>query len=152
MKARSSNRKNKNPRSSSARSPDTIGIPTASVFGCAVGLAAATAFALIGSLICMFVSDPDKLITPLAFICSILVFLISGFAAAKKKCAAIPCGLLSGAMLVSIFFIASLCMSDSLSSGYSLAVALLIRLSFLAVSVVGALIGVNSRPKRKRKH
>lgn len=152
MKGNPSNKKSKKPHQNTNRTADTVGVPVASAFGCAIGLVTATGAALVFSLICLFSDDPDKLITPLAFVGSITAFLSAGFAASKKKRAALPCGLMAGGMMTVIFFIVSLCLNDSLSLNLSLPVSILIRLSLILVSVLGALVGVNTRIKKKRRH
>ncbi len=127
------------------------GVLGASVFGACVGGICAVAMLVVSSLICTFSKDPDKLIAPLGIITSIAAYFFAGFAAARKKRAAIPVGALSGAWLTAAFFIISLFVDKGLSWGLSLTVGLLIRLSFVAVSVLGALLGTNVGAKTKRR-
>ena len=147
MKKQKNNRK----RCKISVSADTVTVFAASVFGCAVSIAFTTLLAIVCSIICLFSKDPDKLITPLAFICVIISFFICGFVAAKKRRAAIPCGLFSSSMLTAVMLLASLCINDSLSSNFSPIVSILIRLSFIAVSLVGALLATNTKKRAKRK-
>jgi putative membrane protein (TIGR04086 family) len=154
MKGKPSNknqRKRKKDSSLSSRTVDSVGIPVASVFGCAVGLATATCLVLLCSVICLFSSDPDKLISPLSFVIMSISFLTAGFAASKKKRAALPCGLFSGGLMTAMCCLVALCLDDSLSMGLSLPVSLLIRLTLIGVSAIGAMIGVNTGGKRNRK-
>ncbi|MBO5204305.1 MAG: TIGR04086 family membrane protein [Clostridia bacterium] len=142
---------NKKAHSSSSRATASAGVMRASLFGVATGTVSAIILLLICSLICMLSSDPNKLISPLSVVCNILIYFIVGFAASKKKAAAIPCGALSGGLMCIIFFLIALLLSDSISSNLSFPVELLIRLSFIVVSILGALLGVNSIPKRRKK-
>ena len=129
---------------------ESAGVAQASLFGMCVGLIGALALALLCSFICTLSSDPNKLMTPLSTVSLAAVYFSSGFAAAKKRPAAIPCGLLTGSGIAAVFWFASLFFSDSYSNGLSLPVELLIRVSFVAVSLVGALLGVNAGTKKRR--
>ena len=154
MKGNPSNKKRnkkKKDNAPSSRTADTVGVPVACAFGCAVGLATATCLILICSLICLFSSDPDALTSPLSFAIMGASFFTAGFASSKKKKAAIPCGLLSGGLMTAVCCLVALCIGDSTSLNLSPIVSLLIRLSFIIVSIVGALVGVNTGTKRKRK-
>ena len=137
-------------RASSSKK-DGVGVASASLFGICVGLICALALALLCSFICTLSSDPNKLMTPLSTVSLAAVYFSSGFAAAKKRPAAIPCGLLTGGGIAAVFWIISLFFNDSYSSGLSLPVELLIRITFVAVSLVGALIGVNAGTKKRRR-
>lgn len=125
------------------------GIIGASLFGICTGLIMSLVLAIFCSFICLFSKDPSKLMSPLSTASLAAVYLTSGFIAAKKRPAAIPCGLLTGGGIAAIFWIVSLFFDDSYSSGISVPVQLLIRITFVAVSLLGALLGVNAKSKRK---
>ena len=129
----------------------SAGVLTASVFGVCIGLLFSVVLALVCSTICVFSSDPDKLISPLSLFSLIAVYLSAGFIAAKKKAAAFPCGLISGGILALVFFTVSCFFDPSYSAGLALPIELLIRLSFVGVSLLGALLGVNVSSKGKRR-
>ena len=142
-------------KKSSSRRPSategTSGIFSASLFGSCVGIFCAVILLFACAIICLFSGDPDKLSAPLAFISVITVYFISGFAAVRKRRAALPCGAICGAILCVIFLLISFFISKDLSMGLSLPVSLLIRLSFVAVSVLGALVGTNVDVKKNRR-
>ena len=125
------------------------GIISASGIGAGVGGVCAVALLVVATLICTFSDDPDSIIAPIGMIISVISYFIAGFAASKKRRAAIPVGALSGVMLTAAFIIISLFVDKTLSWELSLTVALLIRLSFVAVSILGALLGTNAISKRK---
>ena len=137
-------------RRSGVSSYEQSGILGASAFGVFVGAVCAVALALIGTVICAFSASPDALYAPLGLFACIASYFCAGFAGARKKRAAVPVGALCGAILSVVFFIISLFLDKQLSSGTSLTVALLIRLSLIAVSILGALLGTNIGAKRKR--
>ncbi len=141
---------NKPPRSRSHASKKS-GIVGACVFGVAVGLIFAIALLLIFSAVSLGSGDPDALISPLSLAAGGVSFFTAGFAASKKRSAPLPCGALSGAMLCAVLWLISILLGDSVSSAHSPPQALLIRLAFIFVAVVGALIGTNSKGKRKRR-
>ncbi len=121
----------------------------ASLFGAGVGTVCAVALLLVFSVICMFTSDPDKLLTVFGLVINAIAFFAAGFAATKKKSAAIPVGAVSGAILASLMWIVSLFFGESFRSDLALPVEILIRLSFIIVSILGALLCVNVKKKRK---
>lgn len=135
--------KSKASRSSTGKSGD-CGIFKASLIGAGVGIGFAVILLLACSLAALCCADPDSLTAPLGFISALLVYFISGFTACKLKRAALPCGLLSGALVTVIFTAVSLALDSSFASDTPLPVSLLIRLSMLAVSLLGALLGVNT--------
>ena len=120
-------------------------------YGVIAGLVTALLSCVAAALVCTFSKDPDKLTAPLATVSCILAHFVAGLVSAKKKSAAIPCGLCSGGALALIFWIVSLCFSESYSYGMGAAVNLLIRISMVAVSLLGALLGVNTVMKKRRR-
>ncbi|MBQ8818689.1 MAG: TIGR04086 family membrane protein [Clostridia bacterium] len=147
MKSKKSSKQSARKKSSS----QNYSIASASIFGACAGAFLTVISVIICSVICLFSENPDKLISPLAFTSVIIIYFFSGFLASKKKSAAIPCGLLCGVILTLIFFIISLFITETYSSGSSLIVGLLIRISFVAVSIIGALLGTNTANKKRRR-
>ena len=120
----------------------------ASAFGAGVGAICVCALLFIFSLLCLLTHSGDTLVSFFSILILVISFLASGFSGAKKRLAAIPVGLCSGAFLSLFLWIISLFINNSLSLGLSLPIELLIRLSLVAVSLVGALLGVNLRSRR----
>ncbi len=141
---------NKSQRSRS-RASKKSGIVGACVFGALVGLIFALALLLIFSAVALGSSNPDALISPLSLTACGVSFFAAGLAASKKRSAPLPCGALSGAMLCAVLWLISLLLGDAASPTYSLPQSLLIRLALIFVAVVGALIGTNSKGRRKRR-
>ncbi len=125
-----------------------VNIFAASAFGAGVGAIFVCALLFIFSALCLLTRSGDKLSSLFSILTLVASFFACGFAAAKKRPAAIPVGLCSGALLSIFLWIISLFINNSLSLGLSLSIELLIRLSLVAVSLVGALLGVNLRSRR----
>lgn len=149
MKSKGMSSASRRPRTST--SENSYGIAAASAFGACIGALLAAILLFVCTFICISVENPDKLTAPLAILSVIVVYFSAGFAAVRKRRAAIPCGALSGGIITAVFFIISLFLNKNLSSGLSLPVSLLIRLSFIVVSILGALLGTNVGVKRKRR-
>lgn len=130
---------------------EAVGFTQASLFGICVGLTASLVLALLCSFICLLSPDPNKLMTPLSTISLVAVYFLSGFVATKKRPAAVPCGLVTGGGLAALFWLISLFFNDSYSNGLSLPIAMLIRMTFVGVSLLGALLGVNAGAKKRRR-
>lgn len=130
---------------------EPLGIFKASLFGACIGLFCSVALLISSALICLFSNDPDRLIAPLAFISTVAVYFISGFAAVRKRRAALPCGALCGGMMSAVFLLISFFISRDASMGLPLPVSMLIRISFIAVSIIGALLGTNVGVKKPRR-
>lgn len=127
------------------------GVLSASVFGACIGIFIAVLLLIICSVLCILSKDPNAVIAPLSAIIILTVYFSSGFAASKKSASAIPCGALSGVFITAVFFIISLFASTDTPSRLSLPVSLLLRLSFIFLAVLGALLGTNTKSKFKRK-
>ncbi len=125
-----------------------VNLLSASAFGAGVGAICVCALLFIFSFLCLITHSGDKLTSLFSVLTLAVSFLACGFAAAKKRPAAIPAGICSGALLSLFLWIISLFINNSLSLGLSLPVELLIRISLVAVSLVGALLGVNLRSRR----
>ena len=136
----------------SATAKEGVGTVQAVTYGVIGGLITAVLCCIASATVCTLSSNPDRLTAPLATVSCILAHFVAGFISAKKHPAALPSGIASGGCLALIFWIVSLCFGGSYSGGLGTAVKLLIRLLTVAVSLVGALIGVNvGTPKRHRR-
>ena len=122
----------------------------ASLVGAATGLGLTALLTVILSAVCLALSDPNALMIPFSLGINVISFFFAGFAGAKRKSAAIPVGALSGALLTFILWICSLFLGSEASWGVSLPVELLIRCSFIIPSVLGGLLAVNTRAKKRK--
>ncbi len=144
------NKKNKK-KKRTARAKQSSGAVFAALYGAAVGGILVLALSLVCSLICLSAQNPDTLLSPLSFAVSGVSFIICGFIASRRARAILPSSLLSGAILTAFLWIVSLFLSDSDASGTSLVVSLLIRVVFVAVSLLGGMIGVNTGNKKRKR-
>jgi len=141
-KAKNSKKKRKEREQSSTRS-GTLG---ASLFGATAGLLTALISAAVCALICLSLNDPNKLTAPLGYVCAAIGYFVAGYLSVKKRGgAAIPCGALSGALLTTVFFVCSLFLSGDTASGSGILIVFFIRLSMIAVSLLGAVISAARR-------
>ena len=133
------------------KTKESLSAMSASLYGACVGLIVCIALAVLCAVVCVFSPDPDKLSTPLSMISLVCVFFTSGLLASKRSSAALPTGLMTGAILTLFLWLSSLFFSDAYSQGLPLAVELLIRTSFIVVSLVGSLVGVNAKIGKRRR-
>jgi putative membrane protein (TIGR04086 family) len=150
MKSKPSSKKHRSVSRQGAGKVSKYSLPAACMFGVCVALVTALFLAIVCAIICSASGNAYKLLTPLSFVSTVAVYFVCGFATAKRYSAAIPAGAISGAVLCILFFIVSLFLSSSLASGTSLPVSLLIRLSFVVVSMLGAILGANAKKKVRR--
>lgn len=118
------------------------------------------AVAFIGSLILLFAvsaliyaqADPNRFVSPAALLIFYVGALVGGFFSAKRnRTSALLCGLLTGFLWVGVLFIFSLFMNHSLATDRSPALSIGLRGIAIAVSVLGAYAGVNTKKKTKSK-
>ncbi len=138
MKTKSKKRKRSAPRVQS-------GVVAASLYGAAVGGVCSVVLLLVFSVICAFSKNPDALLSPLSLVASGVSFFLAGLAASKKKSAPLPCGALSGAVLLAAFYLISLFLQNTTAEPVSLTVSLLLRLACIFICIVGSLIGTNRK-------
>lgn len=146
-KRSTSKRKRSGTHSSASGGSTVIG---ASLIGTAVGMGLITVLTVILSGLCLASSDPNTLLIPFSLGINAVSFFFAGFTGAKRKSAAIPVGALSGAILASLLWIFSLFLGNAATWGFSLPVELLIRCSFIIPSVLGGLLAVNSKVKKRK--
>ena len=116
-----------------------------------ITLLAAVLLTVSLSLVAYFYSDPDRLIRPLGLFASGLTALIGGFAATRiHGHAALLCGLFNGSCTMALMILLSLFLGGH-AAGYSVGISLLLHVGFLALSVLGAYLGLRKKPKKTRK-
>ena len=124
--------------------------------GLLISIGGALLLNLTATLIAYFSPDPAALARPLGLAASALTALLGGWTTARMHHhAALLCGLANGCAMITLLFLLSLCFG-ALASGYSLIITLGLHLAYLALSVVGAFLGIrqkNTRTvKRRKKH
>ena len=122
----------------------------ASLMGTAIGMGLILILTALLSGICLASSDPNVLLAPFSLGINIITFFFAGFAGAKRKRAALPVGALSGGLLAAVLWICSLFLDNGASWGISLPVELLIRCSFIIPSMLGGLLAVNTKTKKRK--
>ena len=116
-----------------------------------ISLAIAIVLNLAASLVLYFLPDPAPLTRPLGLAASALTALLGGMIAARiHRHAALLCGLANGCAMLAVMLTASL-FFKSLASGYSVPVALALHLGFLALTLVGSVIGIHQKPRTSVK-
>jgi putative membrane protein (TIGR04086 family) len=96
--------------------------------------------------------DPDALLGVFSYATLYISALAAGYISAKRTGqSALAVGALSGAVIVLVLLLISVCFGDSYSSGYAWSVKMAIRASVILVSVLGGYIGVHKRSYRKRR-
>lgn len=104
---------------------------------------------LIASLAVCFLPDPDPMIRPVALFLAGLTSLLGGVIAGRiHKSAPALCGLTNGALLLAIMLLCSLFFRKN-AAGYSTGTALLLHAAVPLLSVVGAVLGVRKKPKKR---
>ncbi len=107
---------------------------------------------LVATGVALSTEDPDSLIGTLAFSALYISALFSGLITAKR-CGknALISGMLSGIWLVISLLIISFFLNNTSSQGHPLGIEMLIRGSFILVSVLGGYIGANKPKSKKRR-
>ena len=108
------------------------------------------ALALISALICTFVKDPATLACVCGYALSPIPFFVGGYAAARKKRAAIPCGLLCGCVLT----LGSVIIGALLPNGHTLIsvpLQIILRIALVLACIMGAILGANRDTNKKRR-
>ena len=125
----------------------------ASVFGALSGIISIAILTPVFSAIAQNLSDPDSFVLPFGMIISFVSYFLAGLLAAKLKSAALPCGILSGVILQSLMFILSILIKGNYSAISSPILETILRIAFVFISVLGAVIAVNSKksPKKKKR-
>ena len=122
----------------------------AALTGAATGVAVILVLTLLLSAICLASSDPAPLLSPVALGINTVAFFFAGFTGAKRKSAAVPVGALSGTLLALLLWICSFFFGNEFSWDIPLPVELLIRCSFIIISVLGGLLAVNTKIKKRK--
>ena len=133
-----------------AQASGSLTVIGASLVGAATGLGLTALLTVILSAVCLAPSDPNALMIPFSLGINVISFFFAGFAGVKRKRAAIPVGALSGGLLAAVLWICSLFLGNGASWGISLPVELLIRCSFIIPSMLGGLLAVNTKTKKRK--
>ena len=128
------------------------------------GILACSLRGLIASVFCLAIllfpisaivyasADPNHYVIPASLLILYVSSLVGGFSAAKlNRGSALLCGILTGLLYLAILIPCSLLIDPTLSSDPGVALSLGLKGILLVVSVLGALIGVTNKKKRKRK-
>lgn len=119
--------------------------------GLLISIGIAVSLNLLASLAAYFAPDPAALARPLGLAASAVTALLGGYVTARiHRHAALFCGLANGCGMITLLLLSSFCVG-SLASGYSFPVTLLLHLAYVALSLVGALLGIRQKPKSKTK-
>ena len=119
--------------------------------GILISLGIALLLNLLASLAAYFAPDPAALARPLGLAASAVTALLGGYVTARiHRHAALFCGLANGCGMITLLLLSSFCVG-SLASGYSFPVTLLLHLAYVALSLVGALLGIRQKPKSTTK-
>lgn len=114
-------------------------------------LAVGAGLLLIGTLALCFLDDPAPAIQPTALLLSATTALTGGWIAGRlHRTAPALCGLCNGALLLACMLLLSLPF-HTYAAGYSLGVALLLHALVPVLSVIGAVLGVQSHRKHTAK-
>ena len=121
------------------------------------GLAAALVLGLVLliaiSAIVYSTDDPTRFVMPAALTVLYISSFFGGLIAAKiNRGSALLCGGLTSLMLLSLLFVASLCVSPSLSADFGIPMSLGLRGIAMAVSLIGARLGAGEKKSKKRKN
>ena len=109
------------------------------------------ALLVITALYAYFYDDPLTLIPPLGYLAAALTAFLGGVIAVRLQGhAAILCGLLNGVLVSGCMILASLFFRSG-ASGYSALVSATLHVSFLCLSVVGAVMGQKRYKPTKRR-
>lgn len=116
--------------------------------GLAVAAICALAFALISSVACVCLEDPDKYIKIFALICLFASAGIGGHIAARAKGkTAFLCGSIVGIMMIGVITLLCLIMSLPIN----MALFAICAPTVLVTAILGAVTGVGKQKKPKRK-
>jgi putative membrane protein (TIGR04086 family) len=130
-------------------------IMISSLFGMLAGISSLFAMLLIFSAICMMLRDPHPLILPLCFFSIYASAFLSGFFAVKRNGGkeALWCGILCGAMFITLLWIASFIIDMFVGASQPQATGIVCKLLCLPATVVGAFGGLAKNSKKGRpKH
>lgn len=123
---------------------------SACLYGAGVSALCAIALAAVCALICLWAKDPAALFGVLGYPIGFVVFLLGGYVSARKKGAALPCGLLTGCIIT----LASLGLAHLLPSAQNAPVAaiqIILRVCLVLTCILGAIFGANGITKRNKR-
>ena len=126
-----------------------------SAIGAGIALACAALLLLITTRICYSTADPNRLTAPVGIALLYLSALLSGlFSVRLHRSAPVPCGLISGSLLMLSFLFFTLFFRGELREeaglGLSLLLSILMRALIPGISILGALLGSKRKAPRRR--
>ncbi len=124
------------------RSTEPTGLIASSAIACGIGLLCGIAAALIFSLIALLCGLGTTLISVLGYCAAGITFAVCGYVAGKRGRAALPAGILTGCAMTLISILLSLLPLSS-SSGLPPVADILIRIGFIAITLIFSIIGSN---------
>ena len=121
---------------------------------CGIGAAASVLAALVLSVLATVVafsqSDPDALVSVLAFLSVYIASFAGGFVSSKLyRERGVAAATVSGAMFAFLLLFVSVFAKNAVASDNSFAVTLALRASIVAASAVGGAVGRYKRQKRR---
>ena len=129
------------------------GILSSSLRGLAAALVLGLVLLIAISAIVYSTDDPTRFVMPAALTVLYICSFFGGLIAAKiNRGSALLCGGLTSLMLLSLLFVASLCVSPSLSADFGIPMSLGLRGIAMAVSLIGAFLGAGEKKSKKRKN
>lgn len=129
------------------------GILSSSLRGLAAALVLGLVLLIAISAIVYSTDDPTRFVMPAALTVLYISSFFGGLIAAKiNRGSALLCGGLTSLMLLSLLFVASLCVSPSLSADFGIPMSLGLRGIAMAVSLIGAFLGAGEKKSKKRKN
>ena len=128
-------------------------ILSSSLRGLAAALVLGLVLLIVISAIVYSTDDPTRFVMPAALTVLYISSFLGGLIAAKiNRGSALLCGGLTSLMLLSLLFVASLCVSPSLSADFGIPMSLGLRGIAMAVSLIGAFLGAGEKKSKKRKN
>lgn len=150
-------RKQANTKAAHSRRSDTssqngfIYTATSSLFGAMIGAIASFVLSLAGAFICFLSNDPNSFVFAAALAALFLSSIIAGFVSVRRRgSSALLCGALSGIFLMIFFLIVSLFFRSEAETVLKFPLSMLLRLSAVAVSILGGYLGVGRSNKKRR--
>lgn len=146
-------------RAKARRAPRTGGQSDSSFFqllkesalGASASLLITAILLFLGAAICLAAADPNRLILPMGIVILLSSSFLGGLiASARSHTQALLHGLLCGGILFLVYLVLSLFLKNS-SNGFSEGISLVLRFLTVALSILGAFLGVKKPDRRGRR-
>ena len=114
-----------------------------------VGIGAASI--LIAAMVAYFASDPNPLIAPLGLLSAALTATLGGYVTTRiHGHSALLGGLINGCLFTALMLFLSP-IAKTHASGYSAFLSAVLHVAFLLLSITGAYLGLQTKPKKRKK-